>query len=244
MIFPLIQALKWLDGIIVAPRCLLCYQPLAPRTVLCARCLEGLPWQHQTCSRCGGGLPVVEPHEYCGYCLASPPPFHKVVSAFHYQPPIDSWMIGMKFHAHLHFCRLFSDALLKQLQIEYEEDDWPDAIIPVPLHRWRLLTRGYNQALELAKPIARNLKIPLLMHSVERQRATQAQSKLPGKLRRRNVKHAFRVLQPLPAHIAIVDDILTTGHTVSALTEILLKQGAQRVDVWCCARVDSLGLLP
>lgn len=236
------RALKWLDTIIMTPSCLLCYRTVPPRTGLCETCLAGLPWQEETCRRCGGPLRGAE--VVCGYCLLSAPSFHKVVTAFHYQPPIDRWIIGLKFQAKLHHVRLLSTALTTQLQRFYEEDVWPEAIIPVPLHRWRLFKRGFNQALEIAKPISKTLKIPLITNGVARHRQTQAQSKLPGDERHKNVKKAFRVLTALPTHVAIVDDILTTGYTVNELTECLLKSGVQRVDVWCCARTDSSHLLP
>lgn len=240
----LIRAYQWADTIIMAPRCLLCYQSLHFRELLCPRCYEGLPWQIQACLRCGGPLPAACDPEICGICLLTPPPFHKVVSAFHYQPPINHWVISMKFHAELYFLRLFAEAMIQQVKTIYEAESWPAALIPIPLHRWRLFKRGYNQALELSKLLSRELFIPTIYQGIERIQSTRPQTLLPKESRARNVKDAFLVQAKLPNHVAIVDDVLTTGHTVAALTKALFKQGVEKVDVWCVARADSIFLLP
>jgi ComF family protein len=110
--------------------------------------------------------------------------------------------------------------------------------VPVPLHRSRLRTRGFNQALELARPLARCLRRPLLTRACVRIRATRPQSSLDTAAeRRRNVAGAFRVCRPLHgvARLAIVDDVLTTGATVQELARSLRAAGVGQVLVWACA---------
>jgi ComF family protein len=113
------------------------------------------------------------------------------------------------------------------------------AVVPVPLHRARLRQRGYDQALELARPLARALGLPLLDHALTRTRATAPQSQLDAAQRRLNLQRAFEVRGNvmLPAHVVLVDDVMTTGATLHAAAVALKRAGAQRVDAWVCARV-------
>jgi ComF family protein len=118
--------------------------------------------------------------------------------------------------------------------------DTPHALIPVPIHPKRLAERGFNQSVELARPLARDLQIPLLLDAVQRQRATVPQFQLHGDERAANVRGVFviaeRQAQRIPKHVAIVDDVLTTGATVRELASLLRKRGCTRVDIWCAAR--------
>lgn len=111
-------------------------------------------------------------------------------------------------------------------------------LVPVPLHRFRLIKRGFNQAYELARYIGATLGIEVKMESLRRNRHTSAQSGLSRKQRRKNVRGAFywkSYQRPAP-HIALVDDVMTTGTTAMECTSVLKKAGAKRVDVWVAAR--------
>ena len=113
----------------------------------------------------------------------------------------------------------------------------PELLLPVPLHPKRLRERGFNQALEIARPLGRRFQIPVEARACRRIRATRPQSELALAERRGNLRGAFAVRGALTArHLAIVDDVVTTGATVSALARVLLRQGVQRVDVWAVAR--------
>ena len=116
--------------------------------------------------------------------------------------------------------------------------DRPQALVPVPLHVSRLRLRGYDQTLELARPLAKALDLPLHARLLHRCKATRAQSRLDADARGRNLRGAFRVdtRATLPAHVALVDDVMTTGATLHAAAEALLEAGADRVDAWVCAR--------
>ncbi len=113
----------------------------------------------------------------------------------------------------------------------------PDCIIPVPLHRRRLISRGYNQSVELARPLARQLMVNLDTHSCKRIRNTIPQSDLPAKKRRGNVRNAFSVTEGISyRHVLIIDDVITTGSTVNELARTLYRAGVTRVDVLACAK--------
>jgi ComF family protein len=120
----------------------------------------------------------------------------------------------------------------------------PDLLIPLPLHRRRLRARGYDQALELARPLARQLGLPLRTDLLHRRRDTAPQSRLDAPARRKNLRGAFAVdiaalarMPALPAHVVLIDDVMTTGATLHAAAEALLRAGVARVDAWVCARV-------
>jgi ComF family protein len=113
----------------------------------------------------------------------------------------------------------------------------PDVIVPVPLHKSRYRQRGFNQALEIARTVSKDMQVPLDVYSCQRQHDTPQQSQLPAKQRRKNLKNAFAVVRPLnAAHVAILDDVMTTGSTVHELAKVLKKAGVAKVDVWVCAR--------
>jgi len=116
----------------------------------------------------------------------------------------------------------------------------PDFIIPVPLHRSRYLERGFNQSTAIATNVAKQLRVPLNLSYCLRNRNTPHQTSLDAKLRQKNLRNAFTVNTPETAHhVAIVDDVMTTGSTVDELAKTLKKSGVNRVDIWVCARVKK-----
>ena len=109
--------------------------------------------------------------------------------------------------------------------------------MPVPLHRQRLKRRGYNQVSEILLPVQKALKIEVLAHSCMRVKYTRAQSELSAVSRKRNLSNAFEITEPIPyQHIALVDDVVTTGSTVKALSLLLKEAGVEQIDVWCICR--------
>jgi ComF family protein len=157
-----------------------------------------------------------------------------VVAPFLYGPPLDRWLPRFKFHHDLAAGRLLSQLMLEACAAAPR----PDALVPVPLHRSRLRSRGYDQALELARPLARALALPLRTNLLARARATSAQSSLHALQRHRNLRGAFAAApgrQP-PAHVALIDDVMTTGATLHAAAHALRAAGVARVDAWVCAR--------
>jgi ComF family protein len=200
--------------------------------------LPELPWLLPGCFHCGKELAAAS-QPLCGACLISPPLFSRGIFLWSYQPPISSLIIKLKFNHKLNLAKPLGGLLAKQVANVYHtaQQTLPDCLIPVPLHRSRLRKRGYNQAVEIARPIKDYLQIPMDIKNVHRKIPTLPQTLLPAKERSRNVKKVFTTNQAfLNQHVAIVDDVVTTFSTVTALCEILIAQGARRVDVWCLAR--------
>jgi ComF family protein len=141
---------------------------------------------------------------------------------------------SLKFGAHYKNARLLGLLLSDHLKQTAQR---PDLIVPIPLHKVRYCQRGFNQAIEIAKTVAKELNIPLDLNSCIRHRDTPHQSALSAKQRRKNIKNAFSIIKPLYAqHIAILDDVMTTGSTAHELAYVLKKAGVDQVDVWVCAR--------
>jgi ComF family protein len=222
-------------------RCQLCDSPGHDGLDLCSDCFANLPWNHCACPVCALPVPVAAT---CGECLRREAalmqrhraiPLDGVHAAFVYAPPLDRLLLRFKFHGDL-----AAGELLSQLMSEaVSEEPRPDAIVPIPLHRSRLRRRGYDQALELARPLARALELPLRDDLLQRVRVTAPQSELSAAARRTNLRRAFAVKKvvPMPVNVVLIDDVMTTGATLHAAAEALKRAGVQRVHAWVCARV-------
>ena len=224
-----------LGRLLYPARCPICREVADEASGLCAACAARLPWLRAACDRCG--LPLADTHparRVCGDCLQRAPPLQFVQASFLYGFPLDRLLPRFKFHRDLACGRLLSQWMLPACAAAPR----PHALLPVPLHATRLRERGYDQALELARPLARALDLPLRADLV-RMRATAAQSSLDAGARRRNLRGAFVVdaRRPLPEHVALVDDVMTTGATLHAAARALHRAGVARVDAWVCARV-------
>jgi ComF family protein len=183
---------------------------------LCPACYHELPWLPPEAN-----LPIPD----CDGCH----------SAFAYHPPINKLLLGIKFGKNIR--ELATVGNLTATGILHQLEELPEAILPIPLHTSRLHRRGFNQALELARPLAKQLKLPLLDHSITRRKATQAQTELNAQQRQKNLHQAFAIRKSIPyRHVAIFDDVITTGATAGELARLLRSQGVQRVDIWSCAR--------
>jgi ComF family protein len=219
-----------------------CGQASARGVDLCAPCAADLPWNTACCARCGLPLSHVEP--LCGRCLKVLPEFDRALCAFRYEWPLDALTTRFKFSADLAAGRVLSGALAQYLEESTLEEcahstalGAPQWMIPVPLHSDRLRTRGFNQALELARPLSRALGIPLLPQGLRRLRATPPQTGLNALHRRRNVRGAFVAAADVrDRHIALIDDVITTAATVRECAKVLKRAGAASVQVWALAR--------
>ena len=224
---------------LLPPTCILCHAR-APLTLdLCAACADDLPILPQSCPRCAKILLVAPTvNVICGDCLQHPPAFDATYALFAYQAPITKLIMELKFHHLLVNATVLGKFMADALQTRwYYNKTRPDVILPVPLHPKRLTERGFNQALEIGRPTSKILQIPLDRVSCQRVRYTQAQARLQAEKRGQNVKNAFKINKNLTGlHVAVIDDVITTGRTIEEFSYALKKAGAKRVDVWAVAR--------
>ncbi|GGO88927.1 phosphoribosyltransferase [Marinobacterium nitratireducens] len=216
--------------------CFLCRLQSAQRAGLCSGCLRDLPRIAPACRRCALPLTGVE-SLVCGRCLKKPPPFERCITAFAYAFPINQLLPRIKYDSRPENLGWLADAMA----LELGEAPRPEILVPVPLAPARLRRRGYNQAELLARRLGRRLDIAVDRQSLGKPRDTPHQMTLAGAERRRNLKGAFCWNGPAYRHLALVDDVMTTGTTVSEIANLLLRQGVARIDVWVLARTPAPG---
>lgn len=184
------------------------------------------------CPHCG--LPLETTGDECGACIRNPPAFSRTLALFRYEDPVKYLIHALKFNRKLYVAHVLGELMAEHYA---QQDPRADMIIPVPLHTARLRERGFNQALELARPVAARLRIPVNVHACVRIRGTAAQSDLSAEQRAKNIKGAFEVRERCEGRrVAIIDDVMTTGATVDELTRMLIVHGVEDVQVWVCAR--------
>jgi ComF family protein len=205
---------------------------------LCAACLEDLPWMHHYCRCCGLPLPAALPGPVCTGCLTQPGRFDHCVCALHYTYPVDQLITALKFRKQRSYARVLGELLAIAVAEHLQSTQAvPDFIVPVPLHRRRLFVRGYNQAAEIASFLARDLELSVKDNVIARVRSTASQSGLTQAQRHTNLHRAFRVTSSvIGKRIVLIDDVLTTGATVTELMRTLRRAGAAEVSVWAVAR--------
>lgn len=204
---------------------------------LCPGCEDSLPLITAACPRCAAPYDHPDIHGECGHCQQQPPTFARSVALFRYQPPVDHFIRALKFHHQLGLARMLGVRLAERL---LQEPYRPDLILPVPLHRRRLRQRGYNQALEIARPVAQKLDVKLDIAGVERSRDTAPQARLSPGERRRNLRQAFRAQRDYSGlSVALIDDVMTSGQTANHLAQTLLTAGAREICVWVVARAGT-----
>jgi len=169
----------------------------------------------------------------CAACQLQRPPFEKARAPLIYDFPVDAALKAIKFRRQLWFVPAFAQLLLRELCDEFPH---VDSLAPVPLHRWRQMKRGFNQAVELCRPLRQASGLPMLTQT-RRIRATRAQTGLNAAERKQNLRNAFAVSGKLRCrHPLIVDDVITTGETCSRFAEALVRAGATTVSVLAVAR--------
>ena len=215
--------------------CSLCGDPAKRGEIICPQCKLDLPNNPIHCPRCA--LPMPRP-ELCGQCLRKSPVFDHAIAPLIYTPPIDGLISQLKYNHRLAACRTFA-SLIKQ-QLTDLGTPLPEALIAVPLHQQRIRQRGFNQSVEIARPLARLIGRPLLTQLVKRHKATPAQTGLSGGARRKNLRGAFSITGTTRVkHVALIDDVMTTGSTATELARTLKNSGLARVDIWVVARVTG-----
>ena len=218
-------------------RCALCSQPGQPGLDLCQGCEADFPLNDNACEHCAEPLPrELTPPVLCGACLRRPPAFDACFAPFRYAFPVDRLIQGLKYRRELCYGRVLGQLLARHLS---HRGTRPDIVIPVPLGLRRYRERGFNQARELALPTCNSMRLSLRSDLVVRHRETREQAGLDRTERRKNTRKAFALVAPLHArHVAIVDDVVTTGSTVNELSKLLRTAGAEWIEVWAIARAS------
>lgn len=219
--------------------CALCSTPGADHHGLCGGCHADLPWLLGGCRRCALPLPSgAPPGSLCNHCLHTAPAFDRTLAAFHYAFPLSQLLPRIKSQRQPVHLGWLGRVLAAWLQQQYE-DDWPQALAAVPMHPLSEFRRGFNQAQLLSDTLARELNLPQA-HCLRKTRRTPHQMSLGLEARKANLHNAFSITEPPPAHIVLIDDVMTTGTTVNTLARQLKQAGAQRVDVWVLARTPEV----
>jgi len=229
---------NWLNIIqhyLLPPTCILCGQAGFDNQDICLGCFNDLSKNIHCCYRCAESFESANIAPLlCGHCISHTPAFDETYAPFKHQSIIRYLIANLKFKQQYKNARLLATLLANHLK---KTAEMPEVIIPVPLHKQRYQQRGFNQTVEIAKTLSRQLKLPVDTKSCIRHRNTPHQINLPAKQRHKNIKNAFTISQPIKAqHIALLDDVMTTGTTVNELARVLKKSGVGRVDVWVCAR--------
>ena len=226
--------LKNLSRLLFGGSCFLCRG--AADGVLCGACDADLPrLAGPRCPRCALASPG---SAVCGRCLTHAPHYDATLAALSYDFPADALIHAFKYRGELALASVLGGLLLKEII----QGKGVDFVIPVPLSYRRLRERGYNQAVELARPLAAAARAPLELELCERSRDAPPQTDLPWAERGRNVRGAFRCTRPLAgASIAVVDDVMTTGATLNEIASTLKASGAARVVNWVVARTSPPG---
>lgn len=229
---------NWLNIIqkwFFAPRCLLCGNPgqRAPLLDLCAACQRDLP---------------LDSHADLRLMPSAQHVIDDLIAPYRYGYPLDRLITALKYRDAVYVARVLGSLLANEITNRAFGDiglgpgpahasAWPDVLLPVPLHNNRLRSRGFNQAYEIARPISRCLGIPVDAGLCRRVLDTPSQTGLGAAERKRNHRNAFDVRENgMPISIAIIDDVITTGSTATAIATELKKCGAKKVQVWCVAR--------
>jgi len=206
-------------------------------------CERELPWLIDQCERCA--LPMPMSGLICGACNRHPPAFNDVIAPWLYDFPIDALVTRFKHQGRWQSGRLLAGLWGDTLHQRFNDGlRRPDVLIPVPLDKKRLRQRGFNQAAMLANWLGARLGLPVDERVIRRVKETPSQQGLDAKARKRNLASAFALKDAtliFGKHLALIDDVLTTGSTANALAELLLKAGAQSVDVYCLARTPKPG---
>lgn len=232
---------NWLISCLFPPVCLLCGErsPRGSHIDLCPDCAGDLDVIHRACRRCG--IPMrggVGDDGLCGRCQRHPPAFDRCFAPYAYDDSIGHLVTRLKYGQKLACARLLGAMLADRILAG--DQDLPPILIPVPLHPARMRERGFNQAVEIGRAVSRRTGIPLDAGIVRRTRATPSQVGLPRRERLKNLRGAFEVSRaPGWRHVALLDDVVTTGSTASEIARMLKASGVQTVSVWAVARTPE-----
>ena len=225
------------------PVCLICRQPAQHSMDICTGCQADLPALGYACQRCAE--PLGTQLELCGRCQQRLPAYDRVHAAFLYHPPVSRLVSRFKYQRHQPSGQALGQLLALSVQqaIAAQSIEMPDCLLPIPLHPMRQIQRRFNQSAMLAADVQshlqrHNLHTKVDYQVLQRTRLTKTQTGLSLTERRRNLKAAFRLSAAPPKHVALVDDVLTSGSTAAECASLLKHNGCERVQVWVVARAQ------
>ncbi|GGX90920.1 phosphoribosyltransferase [Litchfieldella qijiaojingensis] len=224
--------------------CAFCMGATQPGKPWCEPCVVALPWNLPACPQCAEPMTASDGKKecLCGACLSRPPSFVRARVPLRYEDEIALLVQRFKFSASPRAGNLLVALLEQALHRELGRPGacnvaWPDGLVSVPLHPRRARQRGFDQADWLASRLGKRLGVSC--HRASRHRMTPSQRGLTSRERRANLRQAFSVPTALPARVALVDDVMTTGATLEALGQACLAAGAQEIEVWAVARTPK-----
>ncbi len=210
---------------------------------LCKVCFDSLLKNDKSCSRCAIPIEYSDSNTglLCGVCLKEKLRITRTTAPFIFAYPADYIVRSLKFNCEEKYSRLMGELLARSIQ--KHDVSMPEYLVPVPLHQQRYLERGFNQAELLAHYCAIRLGLPVENSLLTRTQHTPPQTGFGRELRRKNLRGAFEVTKngTLPRYVALIDDVITTGSTVREISQVLLKAGVERVDVWAFCRARKRG---
>ena len=223
--------------------CYICHTKA--KTTLCQSCKQGLPSNHTHCLQCK--RPTYVPNILCGQCQSTPPAYQVCVAPYRFEGIIKNLIHGVKFNQRNHYIRPLTTLLSEHLMESYSGKHWPEQLLYVPSHPSRIKERGFCQTKALATQLTRELrhqlgdKCPSLTkkNPLKKIKNTQAQHSLSRKERLKGPKNSYLITSPIAKHIALFDDVMTTGSTIEHCTKLLLAAGAEQVDIWVIARTPD-----
>ena len=235
---------------LISTRCSLCLGGQEADTLFCPACEKDLLiFADCQCYQCGVPLNYALDQAqdsmkpvYCGACLKSRPAYDQSCCPLIYQPPLDCLMWQFKFCHRFDIGDWFAQVLLARLQRQYsDENRLPDLIVPVPMTPVQLRQRGFNQSALLAQTIATRMALPIGFDLIARRGPHKKQHLLDYKARLTNLRKCFFVAEDTRAqiqgrHIAVVDDVITSGATAEVMARTLKAAGAERISIWAVAR--------
>ncbi len=219
--------------------CLLCQQGVSTG-VICTTCLSDLKQVYNHCQHCGLPLPSTQPR--CGHCLAHQPNYDRLFACGLFRAPLNQVVFHLKYAKQPLFAKILGNLMAEAISQQRSPNlPLPELLLPVPLHRHKERQRGFNQAGLIAQHCSHALKIPIDTKAVTRIKNTQSQTQLNRHQRQQNMRNAFKQTVDLNGinHLAIIDDIVTTGATVNSLSAELKKAGVEQIEIWCVCRTPT-----
>jgi ComF family protein len=231
--------------LLLPPQCLTCDAPVDAPGRFCPECFRRIGFiTEPCCAHCGAPFSHAGqggPERLCPGCRSHPAPWGRARAAFRYDAQARLLMLRLKYHDRTDLAAALAPLLVRAGAMLLRE---AEVLVPVPLHRRRLIARRYNQAALLAQAVSRHSGVPTVVDALRRVRATASLGRFGAAARAELLSGAFALRQSRRGRIAerrvlLIDDVMTSGATCAACTDVLLESGAAAVDVLVAARVPD-----